>query len=87
MSYFLEQERDSNSSAHLMQAIEGSRTKVLELIMEGLQNPVVASALHQHSEDYVTILVCLINSVGISKQVDPDTLVGQAFLDTVTATV
>lgn len=46
MSYFLEQERNEHSNSNVMKSIEKNKEKVMQLIYEGIQNPVVASALH-----------------------------------------
>jgi len=36
----------------------------------------VASALHQHSEDYVVIIMFILNSTALSKQLEADTNTG-----------
>lgn len=59
----------------------------MQLVKEGLYNPVIASAMHQHSEDYVSIMVQLINSDGISKCSVPDLIVNDFFLDVIKETV
>ena len=41
------------------------------VINEGIQNPVVASALHQHSEEYLTVVVYLLQSLEVGEGVDP----------------
>ena len=43
--------------------------EIAEVLLEGIKNPAVASALHHHSEDYVTIIAYLLNSQGISEDV------------------
>ena len=63
-----------------MTVIAQNKTEILQLVCEGIQNPVVASALHSHSQDYISVVIALLNSVGMSKDTDPTTNVGSSFM-------
>ena len=63
MSYILEQDRQEFTNNNIMKSLDKYKEEIMTLIFEGIQNPVVASALHQHSEEYVTVIMCIISSI------------------------
>ena len=62
MSYLLEQDRMEFTSNNIVKSIEKYKADIMTVIYEGIQNPVVASALHQHSEEYVTVIMYVLSS-------------------------
>jgi len=54
---------DSAASNHILDEIQKNKEEILSVIYEGIQNPVVASALHQHSEEYLTVIMIILNSM------------------------
>ena len=62
MSYLLEQDRMELTSNNIIKSIEKYKADIMMVIYEGIQNPVVASALHQHSEEYVTVIMYVLSS-------------------------
>jgi hypothetical protein len=62
MSYLLEQDRMELTSNNIIKSIEKYKADIMTVIYEGIQNPVVASALHQHSEEYVTVIMYVLSS-------------------------
>ena len=46
VSYFFDQDREAQTNSNLMSVIAKNQKKVMQLVCEGIQNPVVASALH-----------------------------------------
>ena len=62
MSYLLEQDGMAFASNNIVKSIEKYKGDIMTVIYEGIQNPVVASALHQHSEEYVTVIMYVLSS-------------------------
>ena len=77
MSYFLETERQEHMTNCVTKSIELHKSEVIQMIQEGIQNPVIASALHQHSEDYIMIFTFILHSTAIAKTLNPQTQMGE----------
>jgi len=77
MSYLLEQDRMEFASNNIVKSIEKYKGDIMTVIYEGIQNPVVASALHQHSEEYVTVIMYVLSSAAQPAQVDDRTNTGE----------
>jgi len=60
MSYLIDHDRIDNASDNIQKSIAKYKKEILQVIYEGVQNPVVASALHQHSEEYVVVIIGLL---------------------------
>ena len=77
MSYLLEQDRMEFASNNIVKSIEKYKGDIMTVIYEGIQNPVVASALHQHSEEYVTVIMYVLSSAAEPAAVDAQTKTGK----------
>jgi len=77
MSYLLEQDRMEFASNNIVKSIEKYKGDIMTVIYEGIQNPVVASALHQHSEEYVTVIMYVLSSAAQPAEVDDRTNTGE----------
>lgn len=65
------------ASNNIIKSIEKYRGDIMTVIYEGIQNPVVASALHQHSEEYVTVIMYILNSSVKPEDIDNQTHTGK----------
>lgn len=81
MSYLLEQDRMEFASNNIVKSIEKYKAEIMTVIYEGIQNPVVASALHQHSEEYVTVIMYILSSSTKPEDVDNQTSTGKHISD------
>jgi hypothetical protein len=77
MSYLLEQDRMEFASNNIVKSIEKYKDDIMTVIYEGIQNPVVASALHQHSEEYVTVIMYVLSSAAEPAAEDAQTKTGK----------
>lgn len=63
VSFLLDQDRLDSQTSNILKSIQKYKNEILMVINEGIQNPVVASALHQHSEEYLTVIVYILQSL------------------------
>lgn len=77
MSYLLEQDGMAFASNNIVKSIEKYKDDIMTVIYEGIQNPVVASALHQHSEEYVTVIMYVLSSAAEPAAEDAQTKTGK----------
>ena len=63
VAYLVDPDGLESSNTNLLETIQKRKQEIIEVLYEGIRNPVVASALHQHCYSYLTVITFIINAM------------------------
>jgi FixJ family two-component response regulator len=63
VAYLVDPDGLESSNTNLLENISRRKREIIQVLYEGIRNPVVASALHNHCFSYLTVITFIINAM------------------------